>query len=578
MTVDQLSQQVREFANYLDGLLARLDQGAGWCAVFWQRDPDGMRACLGGRELPPWDVVESLLQDLANVYGPDVALQETERAGGLHRAAVAAHDSRPGGREALADRLDMMLREQHTAAERQAELGRILAAAATREQADALRLDLAWATDDQERATARCAELRARLRDLDHRTGAEPALRGGGTGGDRADGARPGMPHRRETRGGPGTAAAGSAATTSSAAPGPSASSAAPAGASAASRREAADPQSGAIDWRAARRAAEGWWAAELDASQTGGGHDAAGTGSVDQSYDFEAPALEPGASQPAPQPVSDAAEQQSAPDAVAPAPAPSPTGRAARAAARTLRGARFAGGGARSAAVPAPGAGAAVPQPAAPDPRPDADQPTPAFGQPATVPQPEPAGPQPGPALPDTEDGRAVRDTVTALLRLRGEGRTGEAHALLIEAAYWPAARFPLLAGQLHHAGLGADWATLLWEAASLPIDLLVAAADALVEAGREDDGQQMLRQGVARPAAEIGGAVLALVAQGRDREVRELFDAYVRVRTPEEAARSVDADPRCLVPLLLAAAHRVSDERHWDVLHALRVAGHTV
>jgi hypothetical protein len=30
-------------------------------------------------------------------------------------------------------------------------------------------------------------------------------------------------------------------------------------------------------------------------------------------------------------------------------------------------------------------------------------------------------------------------------------------------------------------------------------------------------------------------------------------------------------------LVPLLLAAARHVSDERHWDLLHALRVAGLT-
>jgi len=71
---------VREFANYLDGLLARLDQGGGWCGVFWQRDPDGMQACLDGREVPPWDVVEALLQDLAAEYGPGPAIQEKDRA------------------------------------------------------------------------------------------------------------------------------------------------------------------------------------------------------------------------------------------------------------------------------------------------------------------------------------------------------------------------------------------------------------------------------------------------------------------------------------------------------------------
>ena len=116
MAVDQLPGRVREFVNYLNGLLAHLDQGGGWCAVFWQRDPEGMRACLDGREVPPWDVVEALLQDLAAVYGPDAAAGEAERARPLHAAAIAAYDGRPGGRDALGDRLDVMLREQRYAA------------------------------------------------------------------------------------------------------------------------------------------------------------------------------------------------------------------------------------------------------------------------------------------------------------------------------------------------------------------------------------------------------------------------------------------------------------------------------
>ncbi|ELS57867.1 hypothetical protein STVIR_1291 [Streptomyces viridochromogenes Tue57] len=174
-----------------------------------------------------------------------------------------------------------------------------------------------------------------------------------------------------------------------------------------------------------------------------------------------------------------------------------------------------------------------------------------------------------------DAADRREVVGTVETLVRLRGEGRSGEAHALLVEVAYWPAARFPLLAAEMQRAGLGADWATLLWEAASLPAERLVAAADALTAAGRADDGEQILRQGVARPANEIGQAVVGLVGAGRHREVRALLDAYVRVRIPEEAARSAAADPGTLVPLLLEAAQGVSDERHWDLVHALRVAG---
>ncbi|MER6458214.1 hypothetical protein ABT270_37295, partial [Streptomyces sp900105245] len=98
----------------------------------------------------------------------------------------------------------------------------------------------------------------------------------------------------------------------------------------------------------------------------------------------------------------------------------------------------------------------------------------------------------------------------------------------------------------------------------------------DALAGAGRDADGRQMLRQGVVRPADQIGAAVLRLAGEGRVREVRALLDAYVRMRTPEEAARSVAAAPDRLVPLLLEAARAVSTERHWDLVHALRVAGH--
>jgi hypothetical protein len=175
-----------------------------------------------------------------------------------------------------------------------------------------------------------------------------------------------------------------------------------------------------------------------------------------------------------------------------------------------------------------------------------------------------------------DAEAGAAVAGVVERLARLRAEGRSGEAHVLLVEVVQWPAERFPALADALQRAGLGADWATLLWEGASLPAERLVAAADALAAAGREADGRELLRQGVGRPAEQIGAAVLRLEEEGRRREAEALLDAWVRVRTAEEAARSVVPDPPRLVPLLLRAARAVSDERHWDLVHALRVAGH--
>lgn len=448
MSVEQLPAEVREFANCLDGLLARLDQGGGWCGVFWERDPEGMRACLDGREVPPWDVVESLLGDLAARYG-DGAAPYAEQARALHTAAVAAHDARPGGRDALGDRLDVMLREQRYAAERRTALEHALATAPARAEADALRLDLAWARDDHARASARCEELRRRMAALDHRDlpprGHIPAAEPDGM-----------VLQPREP-----------------------------------TVERSPDPAPTVPKQRRRRR----------------GGARFAG-----------------------------AVEEDTGPVAVPPAveeppPAPAAGGRG------TPRGARFAGVAEETPGTP---------------PRPPAEE----LG------------------AADRED---VLATVESLRSLRAAGRTGEAHALLVEIAYWPAARFPLLAAEMRHAGLAADWATLLWEAASLPAERLVAAADALTAAGHAEDGERILREGVVRPAPEIGRAVVGLAGEGRHREVRTLLDAYVRVRTPEEAARSAAAGPGTLVPLLLDAARGVSDERYWDLVHALRVAGFT-
>ncbi|WP_431989147.1 hypothetical protein [Streptomyces albogriseolus] len=460
MAAEQLPDAVREFTDHLRGLLERLDRYAGWCLVFWQRDPDGMRACLEGREPPPWDVVESLLQDLAAVHGPAAAEAELPRVRALHAETTAVFDARPGARQTLRDRLDVMLREQRYAADRRAGLTRRLAAAANREEAEALGNDLAWAEDDHRRATARCAELTARMTALDaHDRGAGP-------------------PHAQG---------------------------------------------------RFASRPA-------LDAAQA-----------------------------PAPDPVPPelrAAQQHVPPPPPAEEPHPAPSRKRRR-------------GGARFAGMEDDGSASVGTRPAAAPELPVAA--TAARGARFAGAAAEAGPAEPGPKeRTGAEDLREVARLVRTLTRLRREGRSGEAHVLLNEAAYWPAARFPLLAADMERAGHAADWATLLWEAAAtLPAERLVAAADALTAAGRAEDGEQILRQGVVRPADEIGHAALALADGTRHRELRALLDACVRMRTPQDAARTAAPDPGRLVPLLLTAARAVSEERHWDVLHALRVAG---
>ncbi|MGW6543517.1 hypothetical protein ACWGBH_11825 [Streptomyces massasporeus] len=621
MAADQLPAEVGEFATYLDGLLARLDPSGGWCAVFWQRDPEGMRACLDGRDMPPWDVVEALLQDLAGQYGPGGAGPETERARALHGAALAAYDTRPGGRDALVDRLDVMLREQRYAAERQAALARHLTSATTPEQAGALRLDLAWARDDHERAAARCTELRARMAHVDRRERGRPEATtwgdGAGPQGARPHGAGPqgARPHGAGPHGagphGAGPHGAGSGSPTPTpqrSAPGP-----APA---AMGRHDTAAP---GTEWPDRQPSSSGGFSGEASADAASA---PAPTGSSGRSGTDAYGAVAPGAGSPARQdsavrgfpgvsedaasdPALPGSSGRSGPDAPeagpsarrhqvsrggvgepapgatpdapsAPAPALEPREAPAPKPRKRRRGsARFAGM-AEEEAEPVVVPPAAVPTLPAAAPAPVASGRTPrgarfaGAGDETVVEPPVREGSAAGAA-----DLAEVGRTVDLLARLRSEGRSGEAHALLAEVTSWEPGRFPLLAERLHRAGLDADWQTLLWEAASLPAGRLVAAADALVEAGRAGDGQQMLRQGVARPPAEVGEAVLGLAAERRHREVRVLLDAYVRARTPEEAARSAEPDPRRLVPLLLEAAQGVSDERRWDLVHALRVAG---
>ncbi|MGX1880647.1 hypothetical protein [Streptomyces sp. NPDC055287] len=537
--MSQLPVEAEVFARYLRELTALVDTGAGWCGVFWQRDPDGMRACLEGAELPPWDVLEALLQDLVAGRGTAAAERESERARTLHGAAAAARDRRPGGRETLTERLGAMRREQAYAAERERELTRRLRDAVSGSEWQGLDVELAWARDDHERATARCAELSTRLADLDalpppprarppapeswFRTQAPEAAGARAPGPQDAFGAGTGASETegdtavttdipvRPSSGRPATADLGQAQS-------PSRGGAAdvPPGKGRAGRGRAGrgrgrkEPHRTPADRAAApKRRPRGARYAGLDDDDSSG---VFGSGMSDSGV-FGAGVSGSGA-----------------PDGGvfgAPAARPEPPVRAA-----TPRGARFAG-----------------------------------------VEEAEPVSTQDPAVL--ARERRAVTDTVALLVQLRAQGRTGEAHVLLCEAAGWPAARLPVLAGALHQAGLGADWATFLWEAASLPTDRVVAVAAALDGAGLAEDGRQLLRQGVARPAPEIASALLALDGSGHAREVRSLVDAFVRVRTPEDAAQVARTDPRRLSPLLLDAARKVSQSRYRDVVHALRVAG---
>ncbi|WP_432014074.1 hypothetical protein [Streptomyces cucumeris] len=113
--------------------------------------------------MPPWDVVQALLQDLSVHDGPQAARDAAARAADLYRASVRVYDTEVGGAAGLRERLEAMRREQHRAAGRERHLQETLHTAADPAARDALTADLAWARDDRERATARCEELSARL-------------------------------------------------------------------------------------------------------------------------------------------------------------------------------------------------------------------------------------------------------------------------------------------------------------------------------------------------------------------------------------------------------------------------------
>ncbi|MFJ1881408.1 hypothetical protein [Streptomyces sp. NPDC088137] len=502
MTERQDAWEVREFTQYLRDLVTLLDPGSGWYGLFLRRDPAGMRACLDGVEIPPWDVMESLLGDLAALRGTGFAQRESVRAAGLYSSSVAAHDRRPGGRQVLVERLELMRGEQARAARRLRAAG---AGGTARPDAEAA----AWARDDHVRATARCSELRERL--------AAAAVPDGWfrteVPGERVV---PGAQREREVPGVP----------------------------------EA--PEAPGVPE----------WAAELPEVPDRAGE--AGPERVAKAGpEGVAKAHPEGVAKADPERAAEAGPErvpQTPPSASGP-PAP---GR------RRPRGARFAGldmDEADEAAV--------LPAPVLPHPPTTAAAPRGARFAAAPPGDDTSAGSATRAAAPAPEAHRAAVRAVERLVRLRAVGSSGEAHVVLCEAAGWPAEWLPALAVELHRAGLDADWATLLWEVSSLPPARLASAAGALHAAGRPDDCGQLLRQGVARPAGEIAAAVVALDRAGQGPQARALLGAFVRVRTPQDAAKVAAGDPHRLVPPLLAAARAVSPARERDVAHALRVAG---
>ncbi|WP_102937880.1 hypothetical protein [Streptomyces malaysiensis] len=629
----QLPPEVEEFARYLRALTRGLDAGTGWYGVFALRDPEGLRACLDGLEVPPWDLVQSLLQDLSAQRGPQIAEDAAARAATLYRASVAAHDAGPGAREALQGRLDGMLRQQHNAATRERDLRAAVSAAEDTAARERLAADLAWAHDDWQRATARTEELHARLaattappppgapapatsgysRGLapepeatrvaatatpppsgspvaatsgyswgqapePEAMGAQGALAGaeGGADGGHLHGARFAAAYDGEGGGTTGVAADPGAAPRRQAAS--DTEPAGPVGEPGAPHPSGASPAPTTVQAAPARsrpRGARFAGVEEADTASRLSWPSAPEVTAAAPAVGLTSPGTPESAAASAVEPSADASATQGwEPSAATTAPAPAP-------ARSRPRGARFAGAGDAGAAAP--------PSAASPLAESEAEVRTTPRGARFAGAYGGEEGDKRRKRDRVADDGRrlareaaeraearrAAQEAVARLGRLRAEGRTGEAHVVLYEAAAWPAPRLPVLAEELERAGLRADVSTLLWEMACLPPARLAAAAEALVEADREVEAEQLLRQSVSRPVLEVAHTALSLLAAGARRETALLLGALIRARTPEEAARAAAEDPAALIPLLLDAAAEVSSGSQHDLAHALRMAG---
>lgn len=149
---------VTAFTTWFRSATAGLGADRGWFAVFLARDPQGMRAFLSGAQIPPWDVVASLLHDLEQMRGAGSGNRADVRK--LHQEAFREHGLRTG-RHALAQRLEFERSERDKAQEHLILLGD--RAEANGSRTEALRV----AHDVHQRAMARCAELQRRLAELD---------------------------------------------------------------------------------------------------------------------------------------------------------------------------------------------------------------------------------------------------------------------------------------------------------------------------------------------------------------------------------------------------------------------------
>ncbi|GAB2870678.1 hypothetical protein [Streptomyces mayteni] len=175
MAQRELTARLAEFTAALRTVTDALDPESGWYAAFARRSGPELTEWLAGRELPPWDAVADLLQDLATRHGAEAAESAARRLRGSYEAAARAQDSLSGARESLTGRLAELDRSERHLRSSQRKLvvseddARRAGQVQEADRIGALRM---WAQDDEERVVARRSELRARLAALMDRAAA----------------------------------------------------------------------------------------------------------------------------------------------------------------------------------------------------------------------------------------------------------------------------------------------------------------------------------------------------------------------------------------------------------------------
>uniref|UniRef100_UPI0001FFFBB1 hypothetical protein n=1 Tax=Streptomyces sp. SA3_actF TaxID=682181 RepID=UPI0001FFFBB1 len=473
-----------------------------------------MRACVDGTETPPWDVVEALVEDHVARTAPGT--EPRQAAAGLrtaYLAALAARDIRPGAAGELARRLPGMVRERERAATRVADLERGLAGADGTAAAH-LHGHLAWARDDLRRAEARCAELADRLARF------EPGEGYGAEGGPGPVGEWDGGGAAVSGRGGVSAPGRGGVS-----APGRG-------GASVVDRGGAPVPDrvGAPVPDRGGAPVPE--WAGGAAPVPPRTGRRPAGASSSPRD------AVSSGR---APEPVRDAAPHSSGPRP-APAREPAQDGsvKPAKSARKRRRSARFAG--VDDALV---GPGSVLPPSGAP------------LAAGTTGTREVPTGARfAGSAAhesrevsaPDAEGLRRAGELLGPLDRLRAEGREGEAHMLLVDAAHWPPAHVCALGARLAADGLAADWSTVLWEAAALPLAAPDRARDRA--GGGRAPGRRRAHPAAGRRTAPPGGrrGPRRPAVTGVPGALERLAESCVTARSAEDLARIAASAPATL------------------------------